>query len=198
MRALNTIARSILLLLLLATGAPAFGQTPNTATLLVTVVDQSDANVPGARVTAVNLSNGAARDGVSGLDGSVTLPALSVNGAYNISVSKSGFADANVEAVTLRAGETATVRVKLVVSGGATEVTVYGTTQGVRDDPELGTRIDSARIDATPILGRKISSVPLLNAAFRNAKGTGDLFMNSVYVVTGAGGRREADYIVDG
>jgi hypothetical protein len=197
MRALNTIGRSILLLLL-ATGAPAFGQTPNTATLLVSVVDQSDANVPGAKVTAVNLSNGTSRDGVSGLDGSVTLTALSLNGAYSLSVSKAGFSDANVESVTLRAGETATVRVRLVVSGGATEVTVYGTTQGVRDDPELGTRIDSARVDATPILGRKISSVPLLNAAFRNAKGTGDLFMNSVYVVTGAGGRREADYIVDG
>src|SRR5205807_8714646 len=29
-------------------------------------------------------------------------------------------------------------------------------------------------------------------------KGTGGLFMNSVYVVTGAGGRRQADYVVGG
>src|SRR5207248_10787480 len=92
----------------------------------------------------------------------------------------------------------ATVRVKLVASGGTSEVTVYGTTQGVRADPELGTRFDSEQIDETPILGRKISALPLLNAAMRPAKGTGDLFLNSVYFVTGAGGRRQADYVVDG
>ena len=198
MSALKTIVFGILLALVLTSGEPTFAQTPNTATLLVNVIDQNDASVPGATVTAVNLANGSARDAVSGLDGAVTLPALSINGAYNVSVSKAGFAAANVDSISLRAGETAIVRVKLVVSGGATEVTVYGTTQGVRDSPELGTRLDSARVEATPILGRKISSLPLLNAAFRNAKGTGDLFMNSVYVVTGAGGRREADYIVDG
>jgi hypothetical protein len=75
---------------------------------------------------------------------------------------------------------------------------VYGTTEGVRNDPELGARLAADEIEETPLLGRKISSLPLLNAAFRSAKGTGDLFMNSVYVVTGAGGRREADFIVDG
>jgi hypothetical protein len=177
---------------------PARAQTPNTATLLVTVVDQNDATVTGAKVSANNLANGTVREAVSGLDGSALIAALSINGAYNVTVSKQGFVTAAVNEISLRAGETAGVRVKLVVSGVAAEVTVYGTTQGVADSPELGTRLDSARVDATPILGRKISALPLQNAAFRNAKGTGDLFMNSVYVVTGAGGRREADYIVDG
>jgi hypothetical protein len=194
----STLTISTLVALLLAISAPLFAQTPNTATLVVSVIDQSDANVPGAQVNAVNSATGAVRDAPSGLDGTATLAGLSISGTYTITVTKAGFASATVDSVTLRAGETAGVRVKLVVSGGATEVTVYGTTQGVRDDPELGTRLDSAQVEETPILGRKISSLPLLNAAFRNAKGTGDLFMNSVYTVTGAGGRREADYIVDG
>jgi len=110
----------------------------------------------------------------------------------------SGFKTEEIRDVALRAGETASVRVRLVATGGESAVTVYGTTEGVRTDPELGTRLDSERIEETPILGRKISSLPLLNAAFRQAKGTGDLFMNSVYAVTGAGGRRQADYVVDG
>ncbi len=177
---------------------PAFAQSPNTAALVVEVVDQSGAVVSGAQVSVVNADTGTTREAVSGDDGSVTLPALSIAGTYKISVSKTGFTAENTGDMTLRAGETATVHVKLVASGGQSEVTVYGTTQGVRNDPELGTRLDSPQIDETPILGRKISSLPLLNAAFRNAKGTGDLFMNSVYVVTGAGGRREADFIVDG
>ena len=184
--------------LLLSSAVPGLAQTPNTASLLVTIVDQNDAILPGARVVAKNLANGTVRDVVSGLDGTALLAALSINGAYNVTVSLQGFVTATVDAISLRAGETAGVRVKLVVSGGATQVTVFGTTQGVADSPELGTRLDPARVDATPILGRKISALPLQNAAFRNAKGTGDLFMNSVYVVTGAGGRREADYIVDG
>ncbi len=115
-----------------------------------------------------------------------------------MTVAKQGFTPEKLADITLRAGETATARVKLVASGGQSEVTVYGTTEGVRNDPELGTRLDATQIEETPLLGRKISYLPLLNAAFRNAKGTGDLFMNSIYVVAGAGGRREADYIVDG
>jgi Carboxypeptidase regulatory-like domain/TonB dependent receptor len=177
---------------------PALAQSPNTAALVVTVIDQTGAAVPGAHVSIVNAAVGATREAMSGPDGSVTLTALSINGAYTVTVAKPGFTPTDLTDVTLRAGETATARVKLVASGGTSEVTVYGTTNGVRNDPELGTRLDATQIDEAPLLGRKISSLPLVNAAFRNAKGTGDLFMNSVYVVAGAGGRREADYIVDG
>jgi len=178
--------------------ASAHAQSPNTAALVVAVQDQSGAVVPDARITATSAATGAAREGASGADGTATLVALPINGAYTIHVVKQGFTADDVSGVLLRAGETATVRMKLVASGGASEVTVYGTAAGVRNDPELGTRLDAERVEATPLLGRKISYLPLLNAAFRPAKGTGDLFMNSVYVVTGAGGRREADFIVDG
>ncbi len=193
------------IVLLLASAVPVFAQSPNTATLIVTVVDQSGANVPGAQVSAVNLAAGGTREAVSDADGSVTLTALSINGSYKVTVSKAGFASQSVE-VTLRAGGTASARVILIPTGVTNSavdpvrlgVTVYGTINEVRADPELGTILNSEMIEQTPVLGRKISTLPLLNAAFRNAKGTGDLFMNSVYVVTGAGGRREADYIVDG
>ncbi len=184
--------------LCLLAALPAGAQSPNTAALVVTVNDQTGALVPDAQITVANTATGSTRDGVSGSDGTLTIPALSINGAYKVSVTKPGFTTESVEDVSLRAGETASVHVKLVASGGKSEVTVYGTTAGVNNSPELGTRLDSQQIDETPVLGRKISSLPLLNAAFHNAKGTGDLFMNSVYVVAGAGGRREADYIVDG
>ena len=58
--------------------------------------------------------------------------------------------------------------------------------------------LDSAQIDETPILGRKVTSVPLLNSAFRQAKGTGDLFVNQTYFVTGAGSRRTTTTTLDG
>jgi hypothetical protein len=188
----------MVVLLGVGVGASAYAQSPNTASIVVVVADSTGVAVSGADVQVVNDDGLAARSGLSGESGSAMLPALPLAGTYNVSVVKPGFARQDVKDIVLRAGETVTVRVKLVAIGGASEVTVYGTTRGVRNDPELGTRLDAAQIEELPLLGRKLSYLPLLNAAFRQAKGTGDLFMNSVYVVTGAGGRRQADYIVDG
>lgn len=178
--------------------APATAQSPNTAAVTVIVVDQSGAVIPDAAITVVNAMTGLERQATSGGDGSVTVTGLPIVGSYVIAVAKTGFAGEQAANVTLRAGETATVRVRLVVSGGRSNVTVYGAAGGVRADAELGVVLDSKRIDETPVLGRKITALPLQNAAFRSAKGTGDLFINSVYFVTGAGGRRQTDFVVDG
>jgi len=175
-----------------------FAQSPNTASLVVVASDQSGAVVPGAQVTVINNDTGLVRDGITGIDGSVTVAALPIVGSCSVAVSKAGFTTETVQKVVLRALETASVRVRLTASGGSSEVTVYGTVEGVRADPELGQRLDAGEVEQIPLLGRKISALPLLNAAFRPAKGTGDLFMNAVYFVTGAGGRREADFVVDG
>jgi hypothetical protein len=189
----------ILLLALFALLAgPAAAQSPNTATLIVVAVDQNGAVVPGAKVSAVNSATGDARDALTAGDGSAAIPGLPLTGAYTVSVSKEGFADQELKGITLRAGETATLRVKLAVGSQAAQITVYGTAEGVRADPQIGRRLDSRQIDETPILGRKVSALPLLNSAFRPAKGTGDLFVNQIYFVTGAGGRRESTYALDG
>ena len=185
-------------LFLLALAIPAGAQTPNTATMIVVVVDQSGAVVKDAKVTVVNTATGALREVVSGAEGAATIPALSLTGEYKVSVSKTGFTADDVTGLTLRAGETATVRVKLVASGGKSEVTVYGTLKTIRQSPQLGLPIDSQTIDETPILGRKASYLPLLNSAFRQGKGTGDLFVNQTYFITGAGSRRTTTVTLDG
>jgi len=184
--------------LALALAARAAAQTPNTGTLVVTVVDQTGAVVKDAKVSVLNAATGAVRDVMSGADGTVTIPALALTGQYKVSVSKAGFNAEQAPGLVLRAGETATVKVKLVAAGGKSEVTVFGTWQGVRADPQIGRSIDSERIDETPILGRKVTSVPLFNAAFRQAKGTGDLFVNATYFTTGAGSRRTTTFTLDG
>src|SRR5262249_21707407 len=78
------------------------------------------------------------------------------------------------------------------------EIIVYGTTEGVRADLQTGRWLDSTQIDETPILGRKLSTLPLLSSAFRQAKGTGDLFVNQTYFVTGAGSSRTPTPPLDG
>jgi hypothetical protein len=88
--------------------------------------------------------------------------------------------------------------VTLLAGSQNAEVTVFGTTEGVRADPQIGLPLQSERIDETPVLGRKISTLPLLNSAFRQGKGTGDLFVNQTYFITGAGSRRTTTFTLDG
>ncbi len=192
--------RSSLLLFALSVfiAAPVAAQSPNTATMIVTVVDQSGAVVKDAKITVVNTATGALREAVSGEDGSATIAALSLTGEYKVTVNMSGFTAEDVTGLTLRAGESATVKVKLIAGGGKSEITVYGTAEGVSANPQIGLPLGSKQIDETPILGRKVTSLPLLNSAFRQGKGTGDLFVNATYFITGAGSRRTTTFTLDG
>jgi hypothetical protein len=174
------------------------GQTPSTSAIVVSVMDQSGAAVAGAAVTVTNEQTGDTRAFASGADGSASFPALSLTGRYTVVVSKAGFGTDEQKNVALRAGETATLRVKLTVGAEKAEVTVYGTAAGVRADPQIGRRLDSVTIDETPILGRKVTTLPLFNSAFRQGKGTGDLFVNATYFVTAGGSRRTNTYMLDG
>jgi hypothetical protein len=182
---------------MLAAGAEA-GQSPNNAGIVVIVTDQAGLVVKDAKVSVTNSQTGAVRESLSGSEGSATFPALSLTGKYTVTVSKQGFGDETRNDISLRSGEMATLKVKLLVGSEKTEVTVYGTNEGVRADSQIGRRLDSATIDDTPILGRKITTLPLFNSAFRQGKGTGDLFVNATYFITGSGSRRTTTFMLDG
>jgi hypothetical protein len=188
----------LLVALLVLIAAPVPAQSPNTATMIVVVVDETGAVVKDAKVSVVNTATSAVREALSGSDGSATMPALSLTGTYTVDVSKEGFGNEELKEITLRSGETATLKVKLLVGSQKVDVTVFGTVEGVRADSQIGRRLDSQQIDETPILGRKVTTLPLLNSAFRQAKGTGDLFVNATYFVTGVGGRRQTTVLLDG
>jgi hypothetical protein len=190
--------RPLLAAIFWATTLPALAQSPNTSSLVVVVLDQTGAVVPAADVSVTNTATGARREASSGPDGAATIAALPLGGTYDVTVKKQGFDDGAVAGIALRGGETATIRVKLLATGGKSEVTVYGTTEGVRNDVPIGRRLDAELIDETPILGRKSTTLPLLSSAFRQGKGTGDLFVNATYFITGVGSRRATSFTLDG
>ena len=199
MRTRNRLFLPLLVISILAfIASPLSAQSPNTASILVVVVDQNGAAIPDASVSLVNAATGALRETVSGSDGITTITALPLTGTYNLTVSKQGFGSEERQDITLRSGETATLKVTLLVGSEKAEVTVYGTTEGVRADAQIGLRLDSPVIDQTPILGRKATTLPLLNSAFRQGKGTGDLFVNATYFITGVGSRRATTFLIDG
>src|SRR6185295_6086562 len=96
MKILSLLRFPLLLIAILAVIAvPGAAQSPNTSSMIVTVVDQNGAVVKGANVSVLNTATGAVRDVVSGDEGSVTIPALSVNGVYTVTVTMTGFAAEN-------------------------------------------------------------------------------------------------------
>ncbi len=194
MRSLAVAALGAALLL----SRPAFAQSPNTAGIIVAVVDQTGGVVKDAAVTVVNTATGTSRAAVSNDVGLATITALPLTGTYTVNVTKADFTAEDLTGLTLRAAEMATVKVMLVATGGQTEVVVFGTTQGVRADAQIGRRLDSETIDQLPILGRKVTTLPLFNSAFRQGKGTGDGFVNATYFITGGGSRRTTTYMLDG
>ena len=115
-----------------------------------------------------------------------------------VKVESSGFTPAQQQNIVLRANQAAVVNFTMAVSGAQTQVTVYGTPGSVTvDSDKVTTRFDVQKIENTPILNRKITAIPLLDSAVRQAQTTGDLFINEVLFVINGNGRRQTTYDLD-
>ncbi len=174
-------------------------QTPDTATIHGQVWDASHGAIPGVTVALRNTRTGLQRRTVTDAAGVFSMAGLPVAGAYNITASGQGFADAHVDNLTLEGGTTADLKLELNVAGGANQVTVTGVAGEVRADaPQLGTHLEATQIEETPVLNRKITWLPLLNAANRPAINQGDVFLNQFLFTTNGAGRRQTTFAVDG
>ena len=176
-----------------------WAQTPDTATIHGRVIDQSRAGVSGVAITATNSQTGLKRTAESDGAGGFSLAGLPIAGAYSITATKSGFADATLEKVTLTSDTAADLELQLNLAGKQSEITVTGVAGEVRtDEPQLGAELDVAQMDATPLLGNKITNLPMLEAANRPAINQGDVFMNQTLFTSNGAGRRQAWFEVDG
>ncbi len=174
-------------------------QTPDTATLRGRVIDQTHAAVVAVQIRAVNTLSGWKRETQTDAAGLFSLSGLPVAGAYNITASKQGFGDTAVSDTVLEGGTTADLTIELSVAGGNSQVTVTGAAGQVRtDQPQLGVRLTAGQMEETPLLNRRITYLPLLNAANRQAINQGDVFMNENLFTSNGAGRRQTWFEVDG
>lgn len=195
---LGSAAGLVSAFLLFLSTLPVQAQSPGMGALRGRITDESGAPVAGAEVTLTNDATGFARRAVSDARGLYTLPQLPLTGSYRLHVGHDGFAPQDKDGLALRAGETAAADAVLKPAVAA-EITVYGTAEGIKSDsPQLGTRLDNTTLQELPVLGRKVTSLPLLNSAVRPARGTGDLFMNTTLFVIDGGGRRQTTFSLDG
>jgi hypothetical protein len=191
--------RFTILLLLSLLRVPVFAQTPDTATLRGSVADATHAGVQGARVTVTNELTGLVRQTLSDGAGAFSIGGLPVAGQYSVSAAKDGFAVATADHVSLAGGSSAILRLTLRVLGETSTIRVEGAAGDVRvDQPQLGVYLTQQQIEETPLPNRRITFLPLLNAANRPAINQGDVFMNENLFTTNGAGRRQTWFEVDG
>ncbi len=183
----------------LLAAAVVFGQTPDTATIQGQVTDQSHAGVGNVQVKVVNGLTGLSRTAQTDRSGKYSFAGLPVAGSYTITANKPGFAGAQLSDMVLQGSTTAEVNLRLTVAAAQTQITVTGAAGEVRsDEPQLGDRLGARQMEETPLPDRKITYLPLLNAANRPAINQGDVFMNEDLFTTNGAGRRQTWFEIDG
>src|ERR1700687_195821 len=121
---MRRVCASLMAASLFLPGGPVFAQA--TATFNGRVVDQGDAILPGATVTATNARTGIVRTTVTNNEGLYNLPALDA-GVYDVKVDLTGFSSSTRREVVLAVAATLTLDFKLAVGALSETVEVSGT-----------------------------------------------------------------------
>lgn len=138
-----------LVLLSLSLGARA----QDLANIVGTVSDPSGAAVPGARIVVSNPNKGFQREVTSAADGQYAAARLPI-GDYVITCEAAGFQKLTQSGITLDAGQTQRVNLKLIVGGTQQEITVTGnlpkveTETGAISDVVTGSQVSQLNLNA--------------------------------------------------
>jgi hypothetical protein len=141
----------------------------DSATVLGTVRDSSDAVVPAAKVTLTAVETGISVVKVSGADGNYEFAAVKA-GQYVVTAEKDGFAVALVDGVQVQIGARLRVDLKMPV-GALTEKVEVRSAQPLieTDTSQRGQVISGEQIRALPLLSREYSSLALLTTGVKLA-----------------------------
>jgi len=200
---LRRIAFAVGALAFLATALPfsefrVRAQTRDLAVLKGQVVDSQGKTVPGAQVTLRNQDTGAEISAKTDDQGSYSFLGIALTGHYRVSASATGFSPSEKSDIQFKAGETANVNFTLGLASASEQVTVLGTTNGVQtDSAQISDRLDEIKIEDTPVLNNKLTSLALLDSSVRPSQTTGDVFTNETLVVVNGGGRRQTSFSID-
>jgi hypothetical protein len=125
------------------------------------IVDQQNAAVPGATVTAFNAQTGFTRSTVSDSEGLYRLSALPV-GTYDLKVDLAGFSSLDRKGIVVNVGQTLDVGFTLQVAQLAESVSVTGVSPLVEvSSSSVGGVVDVQNIESLPLNGRQFANLAL-------------------------------------
>lgn len=159
-RMLALVLSLLVATLLLGVSIPAWGQVgAATGTVVGIVTDPSGAVVPGATVTLTDNATGTTRTATTNDQGRYVF--VNANPAsYNLTVSKSGFANAKMANQVVQIGQQLTANVQLQVGQASTEVVVEGTANSSLQtlNSTIGNTVSQQALSSLPSLGRDVST----------------------------------------
>jgi hypothetical protein len=177
-----------------------------------TVVEQSGAVVPGAKVTATNQATRVSQFSVSSDSGNFRIPSLP-EGVYTIEVDAKGFKLWTQKDIRLEANQFKTVYSTLVLPTQTEVVEVSGTVAAVETDKSDTSReLEETTIETAPLLGRNVytsmiqlapgitgSGMPSGGATGSGSNNNDSFEQEQAYEINAAGQRQDSnEYDVDG
>ena len=154
----------LLLGLFVLSNASAPAQSQTTGRIAGTVKDQSEAVLTGAEVTVVSQSTREERKVTTDPAGNYAVPLLPP-GTYQVSITASGFREAQFDQVQVVITETTTLNAGLAV-GAITEKAVMIRSAGPlvqTDGPKLGRVVDSRAVAELPLATRNFTLILMLS-----------------------------------
>jgi hypothetical protein len=137
-------------------------QTSGAGSITGSVTDASQAVIPGASVSVVNIETGSAHTYTTNSAGIYVAPFLKP-GRYKIDTSASGFGKVEASNLTLQVGQTLTVNLTLTVESATATVEVSATNALLDvQQTEVSQVVDSPIIQNLPVNGRNWSDFVLL------------------------------------
>ncbi len=141
---------------LLTTGL-AFAQA--TSTFGGRVLDQGDAVLPGATVTATNINTGVVRTTVTNAEGVYFMPGLDP-GVYEVKTELSGFAPSAQERVTLAVNTTITIDFTMRLAGLEEALIVTGEAPLIEvTQSKVASSIEATELENLPMITRTVSGM---------------------------------------
>jgi hypothetical protein len=145
-------------LMVLCTGGAALAQQ-TTGNITGRVMDQNNAVIPGATVTAKNPSTGFVRSEVTDAEGLFRLVSLPV-GVYEVTAELSGFETKALKDIVINVSTTITLDFTLKVAAIAETVNVLGATPMIEtSSSSVGGIVDVKRIESLPLNGRQFANL---------------------------------------
>jgi carboxypeptidase family protein len=174
-----------------ALAAPARGQV-STFDLSGTVLDPSNAVLPGVTVSLKNTKTGLARTEVTDDRGRYHFIALPVVGEYSITIELAGFAAEERAGLVFQANSKPVIDFTLKLASLAEATTVHGAAPILETrKAELSLTVDQQKIETMPLNGRNYLDLANFANGVHGAATRGDLSVNGQL-------GRNIDYVVDG
>ena len=141
----------------------ALAQSPGTGAIAGRITDLTGAVLTRTTVLAVDQATQMSRSAVSSEQGEFRISLLPP-GSYSLSASASGFETTVINHISVVAGETATLELKLSVGRAKDTVEVTGATDLAQTETStLGRVIDEAAIESLPLANRNYTQLIALS-----------------------------------